>query len=336
MAQPTNLHSDYDQIGIREDLSDLIGMVDPTEVPFQSMIAGSNTAENISHDWQTQALAAANRDNAAITGDDTTLDAVTASVLVNNRTQIFKRSFGVSGTARAVTTAGRSDEADYQKMLKGRELKRDIEAMCLCNNALVVGTDAAARKSRGLGRWIAGTATAPDTTHGTGGSTTAIVAKDTTTSVTGGTNRAISLALVNSASQRAFTTGGNPKYLVTTPNQKQAIGALMGSTGSVVPRLDQGSKKVQAAIVTGVDVFTSDFGSVMIVADRFCIGAISGDTKASVYFIDPEYVQLSWLRKIESQLLAKTGDSDRWQVLGEVCLEVLAPTAHSKIDDITP
>ena len=335
MAQPTNLHSDYDQVGIREDLSDLIGMVDPTETPAQSMILNeANTAKNTTHDWQTQALATANRDNAAITGDDTTLDAVTATVRINNRTQIFKRSFGVSGTAGAVETAGREEESDWQKLLKGRELKRDIEAMILCNNALVVGNDTTARKSRGLGRFIAGTNA--DGTHGTGGSTAAIVAVDTATTVTAGTNRAISLALINSASQRAFANGGNPKYLVAPPTVKQSIGALMGSSGSVVPRYDSASKKAMTAIITGVDVFTSDFGTVAIVADRFCVGGVTGDAKAAVFFIDPEYARVSYLRKIGSEKLAKTGDSERWQVLGELCLEVLAPLAHAKVDDVTP
>ena len=36
MAQPTNTFDTYDSVGIREDLSDVIYNVDPSETPFYS------------------------------------------------------------------------------------------------------------------------------------------------------------------------------------------------------------------------------------------------------------------------------------------------------------
>lgn len=39
MAQPTNTFDSYDQVGIREDLSNIIYNVDPTETPFLTMAA---------------------------------------------------------------------------------------------------------------------------------------------------------------------------------------------------------------------------------------------------------------------------------------------------------
>lgn len=38
MALPTSSHQTYDAKGIREDLSDTIYRIDPTEVPFTSNI----------------------------------------------------------------------------------------------------------------------------------------------------------------------------------------------------------------------------------------------------------------------------------------------------------
>lgn len=38
MAQPTNTYSSYDAVGNREDLSDIIYDISPTETPFLSAI----------------------------------------------------------------------------------------------------------------------------------------------------------------------------------------------------------------------------------------------------------------------------------------------------------
>ena len=58
MAQVTNTYSTYDAVGEREDLSDIIYSISPTDTPFMSGIAKSN-ANAIFHEWQTDALAAA-------------------------------------------------------------------------------------------------------------------------------------------------------------------------------------------------------------------------------------------------------------------------------------
>ncbi len=49
-------------IGNREDLSDVIYRIDPTDTPFMSAIE-RETATAINHEWQTQALAAASTSN---------------------------------------------------------------------------------------------------------------------------------------------------------------------------------------------------------------------------------------------------------------------------------
>ena len=55
MAQPTNTYDSYDQTGIREDLSDVIHDISPTETPFYSG-AAKTSASNTYHEWQTDAL----------------------------------------------------------------------------------------------------------------------------------------------------------------------------------------------------------------------------------------------------------------------------------------
>jgi hypothetical protein len=55
--------------GLREDLSDFIYMVSPTDTPFMSNV-GRGSADAVLHEWQTDALAAPNGANAQFQGDD--------------------------------------------------------------------------------------------------------------------------------------------------------------------------------------------------------------------------------------------------------------------------
>ena len=58
MAQPTNTFDTYDSIGEREDLSDVIYNISPTDTPFLSS-AAKTKATAVLHEWQTDSLAAA-------------------------------------------------------------------------------------------------------------------------------------------------------------------------------------------------------------------------------------------------------------------------------------
>jgi len=68
MAVPSGAFQTYQQIGIREDLSDEIFMISPTETPFLTGIAKTK-ATNPAHEWQTDVLATPAA-NANIDGDD--------------------------------------------------------------------------------------------------------------------------------------------------------------------------------------------------------------------------------------------------------------------------
>ena len=91
MAQVTNTYSTYDAVGEREDLSDIIYSISPTDTPFMSGIAKEN-ATAVFHEWQTDALAAAASDNYQIEGDEISFAAPSATTRLGNRTQISRKS----------------------------------------------------------------------------------------------------------------------------------------------------------------------------------------------------------------------------------------------------
>jgi len=139
MALATSAFTTYAAFGNREDLSDTIWRIDPTDTPFYSGLEREK-AVAVNHEWQTQALAPA-ASNAQLEGDDNvTPNAVTPTTRLGNYTQIQTKIARVTGTQIAVEHAGRDDEMDYQVMLKGLELKRDAEfAFVGSNQARVQG-----------------------------------------------------------------------------------------------------------------------------------------------------------------------------------------------------
>src|SRR5215831_15527924 len=165
MAVETATFTAYDAVGNREDLSDVIYRIDPTDTPFMTTCEREK-ATAVNHEWQTQALAAVDTGNAKLEGDDAITVAATPTVRLGNLCQISDKVVRVSGTQRAVEHAGRDDELEYQEMLKGLELKRDMESILVgTNQAKAAGTDTTARKTASVLSWIKS-----NTSKGSGGS----------------------------------------------------------------------------------------------------------------------------------------------------------------------
>ncbi|HEX9227382.1 MAG TPA: DUF5309 family protein [Arthrobacter sp.] len=113
MASPAGTFTTYEGIGQREDLTNVIYSISPTETPFTTMAARTKATARY-HEWQTDSLAAASAVNANIEGDDSTAATATPTVRLGNYTQILKKTIQVSGTMEAVDKAGRDSEVAYQ------------------------------------------------------------------------------------------------------------------------------------------------------------------------------------------------------------------------------
>jgi hypothetical protein len=320
-GQPTNTHSTYDAKGLREDLSDVIYRIDPTEVPFTSNI-GRAKATAKRHDWQIQTLASATNANAVIEGDDATTDAATPTTRPWNYTQISDKVAQVTGTLEAVDKAGRDSEMEYQVLLKGLELKRDVEMQMTSNKASVVGGDTTAAESAGFEAWI--TSNVSRGTSGASGgfsATTGLVA-----AATDGTQRTFTEAMLKTVIQSSFSNAGasaRPTILQLGPFNK---GKFSSFTGIADIRKDVGGKS-QAVIVGAADVYVSDFGNLNVVPSVF-----QRDRTAMLY--NPKFIKMATLRPMKNWELAKTGDTMRRQILIEYCLEMCNEAASGVVADL--
>ena len=311
MAQPSETFDTYDSIGEREDLSDVIYNISPTDTPFLSS-AAKTQATAVLHEWQTDSLAAAVTNNAVIEGDEATADAITATTRLSNSCQILDKVVTISGTQEAVDKAGRASEIAYQIAKKAKELKRDLESTLTSNNQEVTGGSGTARQLGGIGSWIA-----TNDVFGAGGASGSVG----NTARTNGTQRAFTEAQLKSVIKSVWNSGGNPQIIMVGPFNKQKLSGFTGNS----TRFDAGA---DATLYTSVDVYASDFGQTQVVPNRF-----SRDREASV--LDMDMWGVAFLRDFSMHELAKTGDTEKRQLLVECTLESRNEAASGMIADLT-
>lgn len=309
MAAPTNTHITTAAVGNREDLTNIIDMITPTETPLYSMIS-KGKANGTKHEWQTQALRAAGPNKHA-EGDDTSATAVTPQVRLNNYTQIMKEAASVAGTQEAVDKAGARGEMAKQMALKAAEMKKDIE-YALTRSGVAVTTGV--REMRGLRGFL----DAANTNSAAG-----YVAPNYVTNVAptdGTTPRAFAETLLKDAWQKTYISGGRPTVIMMGASQKQTFSTF---TGNANRQVMASTEKLNAAI----DVYVGDFGTLNAVVN---IEQRSRD----VFLIQPDKLEFSVLRPWQKDDLAKTGDSVRKQLLIEATLSCINPLAHGFVADV--
>lgn len=306
MALATGAFTTFAAIGNREDLSDTIYRIDPSDTPLYSSIERER-ATATKHEWQTQALTPANPNNAQFEGDDNAApDAVVATTRLGNYLQIQVKIPRVTGTQDVVLHAGRGSELDYQVMLKGLELKRDVEATLLSNTAQNAGAPATPRQMSTVLSWIF-----TNTNIGTGGANPANALGTGTR--TDGTQRSFTESMLKNVLQQIWQSGGKPDTILLGAFNKQVFSTF---TGRGTPIQDQAEKTITA----GVDLYQSDFGNLKAVPERFMrIDPVSSRPGREVLVIQTDLWAMAALngRNFISFQLAKTGDTERRELLVE-------------------
>ena len=310
----------FDAVGAREDLVDVIYDISPQDTPIMSSI-GKTKASAVYHEWQTDTLAAATTANAAVEGADATAATLSPTTRVGNHTQIVQKTVQVSGTLEAVDKAGRKSEKAYQLAKASAELKRDIETIITANQAVTVGNSSTARKMSSLLSWIK--------TNTNKGSGTTTAGADPTTSgvsarVDADTTRTFTETMLKDVVQKVFTSGGTPTLLVVPPALKQVVSNF---TGLAQHRYNSNASG-EVTILAGADLYQSDFGVISIVPNRFM-------RSRDALVLDPEYAALAFLRPFQTNELARTGDSEKTQILAELTLEVKNEAAHGGVFDLS-
>jgi hypothetical protein len=299
--------------GFREDLSDVISNIAPTDTVFLSNI-GKTKVKNRYTEWLTDTLTTAA--NCAVTeGNDAVNTTIAAQTRTGNYTQIAAKWFAISDTLESVDKAGRKSEVAYQTSLFLKMLARDME-YGLINNEYATSTDP--RSAKGLKGWIQ---------------------TNSNVFTTGAATNTLTETAFNDIIEKVWAQGGNPGMVMTSSGNKRKISAFTGNS-KITTNMDAENKK----IILSVDYYESDFGVVKVYASRFLAedsqtsgaGSLSGAGYYSVFFIEKEKFQVGYLKPLVTEKLAKTGLATKVQMSTEYTLISRNEKASGRIQRCQP
>lgn len=281
-------YTSYDQVGAKEDVSDIISNLTPTKTPFQSMI-GSETTHNTLFQWQEDELRAV-IDNAQVEGFTANDATLTPTVMRDNYTQILEKTIKVSGSADKRDTYGRAKESAYQMAKAMKEVKRDLEhAMVGTKQAKAAGSSSVARKFAGVQAQVfAGHINS-----------------------TGGASTPISEGVLLTTLQELWAAGVDPSHLMVTADDSINVADFAKASGRQ-RQIENGS--ADKKIVNVVDLYVSPFGEVKVVLNRFLA---AGDSLVFEPGMWSKVTFRDWFR----ETLAKDGDNLKMMVVGEFSLK---------------
>lgn len=295
------LYTKYDQVGIKEDVSDIITMITPTVTPFQSLI-GTDKVKNVLFSWQEDSLRAVAL-NAKIEGFTASSATLTASTLRTNYTQILEKTVQVSATADTVALHGRAKETAYQLTKAAKEVKRELEYSMVGNaQTAVAGSAGVARQFAGYQAQIAA------------GNILA----------NGGTPRALTETLVLTASQTVYDAGSEATVLMVKPADSIVV-ANFAKVGASIGRVINDSA---TKLVNVVEVYVSPFGEQKVILNRF-------QRTSDAMLFDPDMWATMCLRSWTRETLAKTGDNESNLLVGEYSLKHKNQSASALISDLS-
>jgi hypothetical protein len=319
----------YDNTVIREDLQEAYSMISPEECPFQEM-AGSRSVTNKQFDWPIVELQDPDATNRVVEGDDDVAnDEGTLAKRIWNWCQISDKVVQVSHTSEAVDAAAENvQRLAKQKVLKMKEMKRDVEVMLLSNVPANAGSSGTARVTAGFPTFlrtnvaaVAG-AVAPTLSGGDEGYPE--------TGWTDGTStRVFDEETLNDVIELGWSAGAEPSVIMLNGGNKRRLSATF--TGNSTRFKDAIDSRLNASI----DFYESDFGDLTVVPNRFqpTLNAATDNDNYAVYVLDPEYVRMAYLENVQSKPLAETGHSTRELVWMEYGLQVDNEAAHGMIPD---
>lgn len=297
----------FDLVGKKEDVSDYISLITPSDTPFLSSI-GTESVHNTYFQWQEDQLRAVAKNTAleGFTATDSTRDQPTMRY---NGTQILDETFKVSGTADAVKTYGRDKISTREMMKTGKLLKMDLEhSLVGTAQTYVAAAEATAGEFAGVQAQIhANTTVTTDSDAGTGG------------------NQAGPLTETNIVNlhELIYNEGSDISILMVKPSDTKIISAFSEASGRTF-NVENGEKTLTKVI----NVYESPFGTVRIVKNRRL-------RSQDALGYDPKNWKLAVLRNWTKEKLAKVGDADRWMMLGEFSLKHTNQKASGLITNLT-
>jgi hypothetical protein len=272
--------------GNREDIYDVLQLVSPEETPLFTRLPDA-VANATQHQWTEYTLVSGSG-NADVEGATATGATVSSKARLSNFTEIMSKNGSVSGTQRKVTIVGEQDEFAFQ--MKKSMLEWKIGA----DSDLILQTSSAGSSS--TGRTMTGLINALSQGNVVTGSGATIALRESD---------------FNDLLQKIFEAGAVPDTCYVNGFNKRRISQFVTSNTRFLS-MDGGDNK----LVNRISIYESDFGTIEIVLERYMTKTVGVLQKDALF-------RKAWLRKPVTFPLAKRGDLDEFEIVGEWTLEYL-------------
>lgn len=297
----------------KESLNDYVARIDPAEVPVYTNCSKKSVGA-IKHEWTVQELGNPNSDNFQNYGADSSDTAGLFPTRLDNVVAESTKDGKVADIYNGVDTA-RGQEREEQQILKGLELRRDLEAMITANRIKTTGSPP---KFAGFQNYITNvslgaTGTAP---AGTGADL-----------VVPGTLRALNtIDYIDTANEAAYTEGGNPRVMYMSPGLTRKFSkipdASAGTNAASNNQINQTNTQ-PLTFVGAASMYLSDFGLLQCTPSRHMASQV-------ILGIDPDHASIGILPGGDFAIdeIAKVGTSERFVIAWRGTVEMDAPKAH--------
>jgi hypothetical protein len=286
------VHASYFRVGdliqVGQEVMLVTALVDADTIGVSRGYGGTTAASHASGDVVTII------GNAALEGEETDEDRTTRQVRKHNYCQIMKVGVKISGTAQAVGWATTGDKLADAKLMRLREVLRDLEKTILLGRSDVstIGSDTARRSMAGIVCSLA----------------TNVVSCATLTE-----------SALGNLLQSCYDQGSRDIDLIVAPPKQKRIISSWNSSRIHVTNDANAYRNV-------VEVYESDFGTQRVIMSRWLPDDV-------VLALDSSRIKVVPLRgrSFQYEELAKGGDYVRGQIVGEYTLELRNEAAHGML-----
>jgi hypothetical protein len=303
----------YTQLRQAEDVQDEIYNISPIDNPVCSMSRTIQATGKL-HEWTEDSLQATAK-NAAVEGAAAGDDISVPVNELSNYCQIMTKVAEITGTMEEVDKYGRDSEMAYQLELRYGELANDEESAVVgdaggtARQTAVAGDGTTAREMACFQEQLAADVIVDAATYAAGGTAITTVAE-------------LESAML-AAHLATYNLGGNPGYAVTDPLTAGYFANFALAAGR------NRDIRNERMLVNVIDLYVSTYGELDVVLDRNMT-----QTNNCILGIDFNYTATPVLRATRDWPIAKTGDSDKRQILRESTFAVLNTKAHFLVDNI--
>jgi hypothetical protein len=328
----------FPAVGNREDLLDVLTVVDAKNCPISSSIAktGADISNPAVYSYLADSYNAPTTDGVVDSADVSEFSDATANrVLLSARAQKLRRTVRVSdfqANLADVAAIGRKKEFAKATAKSLVELKRDVEATISSDNDSVEGSGSTAYKTRGLGEWIKATAQTDLPVPASQRTPSASITNTATTALTESN-------LQNVLQSIYEQTGSQDRLiLVAGPSLKKAITNFtrftVNSTSSVFNLRQTAQAANSDRLVSNISFYEGDFSTVEIVTSLFLAANASTDAEkyARGYVMSPDHLMLRYGRRPRLQELEDQGGGPRALLDTIISLAVMSPKAMAKFN----